>query len=155
MPVFKQYIGSSCRWGIWKADETVEELLALLPHKEKYEADICGFTANSRKLERLAVRVLLYEMLGEEKEIGYRSSGKPYLADGSASISISHTKGYVAVLLGGPEKKWVLMSNVMANAYGKLLISSCGKMKVYLGIKVRKPGRCCSTGLQRKQCLNV
>ena len=46
MPVFKQYIGSSCRWGIWKADETVEELLALLPHKEKYEADICGFTAN-------------------------------------------------------------------------------------------------------------
>ena len=41
MPVFKQYIGSSCRWGIWKADETVEELLALLPHKEKYEADIC------------------------------------------------------------------------------------------------------------------
>ena len=37
MPVFKQYIGSSCRWGIWKADETVEELLALLPHKEKYE----------------------------------------------------------------------------------------------------------------------
>ena len=69
MPVFKQYIGSSCRWGIWKADETVEELLALLPHKEKYEADICGFTANSRKLERLAVRVLLYKMLGEEKEI--------------------------------------------------------------------------------------
>ena len=105
MPVFKQYIGSSCRWGIWKADETVEELLALLPHKEKYEADICGFTANSRKLERLAVRVLLYEMLGEEKEIGYRSSGKPYLADGFASISISHTKGYVAVLLGGPEKE--------------------------------------------------
>ena len=105
MPVFKQYIGSSCRWGIWKADETVEELLALLPHKEKYEADICGFTANSRKLERLAVRVLLYKMLGEEKEIGYRSSGKPYLADGSASISISHTKGYVAVLLGGPEKE--------------------------------------------------
>lgn len=75
MPVFKQYIGNSCRWGIWKADETVEELLALLPHKEKYEADICGFTANSRKLERLAVRVLLYKMLGEEKEIGYRSSG--------------------------------------------------------------------------------
>ena len=105
MPVFKQYIGSSCRWGIWKADETVEELLALLPHKEKYEADICGCTDNSRKLERLAVRVLLYKMLGEEKEIGYRSSGKPYLADGSASISISHTKGYVAVLLGGPEKE--------------------------------------------------
>ena len=69
MPVFKQYIGSSCRWGIWKADETVEELLALLPHKEKYEADICGFTANSRKLERLAVRVLLYKCLVKKRRL--------------------------------------------------------------------------------------
>lgn len=105
MPVFKQYTDSSCRWGIWKTDETLEELLALLPHREKYEADIREFTAESRKLERLAVRVLLYVMLGEEKEIGYHPNGKPYLADSSFSISISHTKGYVAVLLGSPEEE--------------------------------------------------
>lgn len=83
----------------------MEELFALLPHREKYEADIRVFTAESRKLERLAVRVLLYVMLGEEKEIGYHPNGKPYLADSSFSISISHTKGYVAVLLGRPEKE--------------------------------------------------
>lgn len=100
MPVFKQYIGDSCRWGIWKTDETLEELLVLLPHKEKYRSAVRQFAADSRRLEWLAVRVLLYTMLGEEKEIDYRSSGKPYLVDGSASISISHTKGYVAVLLG-------------------------------------------------------
>ena len=59
----------------------------------------------TRKLEWLAVRVLLYTMLGEEKEIHYYSNGGPYLADGSFSISISHTKGYVAVLLSEPGKR--------------------------------------------------
>ena len=80
MPVFKQYTESSYKWGIWKASESLEELLALLPHKEKYEEGIGKFTAVSRKLEWLAVRVLLYTMLGEEK-------------------------GYVAVLLGEPGKR--------------------------------------------------
>lgn len=83
MPVFKQYTESSYKWGIWKASESLEELLALLPHKEKYEEGIGKFTAVSRKLEWLAVRVLLYTMLGEEKEIHYYSNGGPYLADGS------------------------------------------------------------------------
>ena len=105
MPVFKQYTESSYKWGIWKASESLEELLALLPHKEKYEEGIGKFTAVSRKLEWLAVRVLLYTMLGEEKEIHYYSNGGPYLADGSFSISISHTKGYVAVLLSEPGKR--------------------------------------------------
>ncbi len=100
MPVFKQFVGTSFRWGIWAVNETQEELLALLPHREKYEAAVRRFVAGSRKLEWLAVRALLYAMLGEEKEISYQPSGKPYLADGSASVSISHTKGYVAVLLG-------------------------------------------------------
>lgn len=68
MPVFKQYTESSYKWGIWKTSESLEELLALLPHKEKYEEGIGKFTAVSRKLEWLAVRVLLYTMLGEERK---------------------------------------------------------------------------------------
>ena len=87
MPVFKQYTESSYKWGIWKTSESLEELLALLPHKEKYEEGIGKFTAVSRKLEWLAVRVLLYTMLGEEKEIHY------------------YSKGYVAGLLGEPGKR--------------------------------------------------
>ena len=105
MPVFKQYTENSYRWGIWKTSESLEEMLALLPHKGKYEEGIGKFAAGSRRLEWLAVRVLLYTMFGEEKEIRYYSNGKPYLADGSFSISISHTKGYVVVLLGDPKKE--------------------------------------------------
>lgn len=105
MPVFKQYIGESCRWGVWRVSETLEELFALLPRKEKYRAAARQFAADARRSEWLAVRVLLYKMLGEEKEICYHTGGKPYLADGSASISISHTKGYVAVILGMPGRE--------------------------------------------------
>ena len=50
-------------------------------------------------MEWLSVRVLLYSMLQEDKEIVYSSEGKPFLSDHSFYISISHTKGYVAVAL--------------------------------------------------------
>lgn len=91
---------SDCRWGIWRADESLDELLALLPHPEQYVPGIQRFTAEHRRREWLAVRVLLYVLTGEEKEIAYTPVGKPFLVDGTASISISHTRGYVAVLLG-------------------------------------------------------
>ena len=93
MPLFLQHTTPSYQWGIWKTDETLDNLLAMLPHREAYLEGMQRFTAEHRRLEWLAVRVLLYTLLGEEKEIAYYPSGKPYLADGSASISISHTKG--------------------------------------------------------------
>lgn len=99
MPIFHQHTELTHQWGIWKTSETLEELLGMLPHAEKYRQEVQRFVADSRRLEWLAVRVLLYALLGEEKEILYRPNGRPYLSDGSFSISISHTKGYVAVLL--------------------------------------------------------
>lgn len=99
MAVYLQYKEEQYQWGIWKTDESIEELLALLPSTEYYEQEILRFTASYRRLEWLSVRVLLYRLLGEEKEIGYYPNGKPYLADHSFSISISHTRGYVAVIL--------------------------------------------------------
>ena len=155
MPVFKQYIESSYKWGIWKTSESLEELLALLPHKEKYEEGIGKFTAISRKLEWLAVRVLLYTMLGEEKEIHYYSNGGPYLADGSFSISISHTKGYVAVLLGEPGKRVGIDIECYSERVRKVAHKFMREDEKKSYSKVRKPGRCCFTGLQKKPCLNV
>lgn len=100
MSLFLQHTTSACRWGIWKTDESIDELLALLPHAEQYTADMRRFTAEHRRREWLAVRVLLCVLAGEEKKIAYTPSGKPFLVDETASISISHTRGYVAVLLG-------------------------------------------------------
>jgi phosphopantetheinyl transferase len=78
--------------------ENSEALLAQLEHHEWYHPSVQRM-GESRLREWLAVRVLLKETLGEEKQIVYSKQGKPYLADGSYHISISHTKGYVAIAI--------------------------------------------------------
>ena len=46
-----------------------------------------------------ASRVLLQELTGGPARIAYRPDGAPFLPDLPLHISISHTKGYAAVLL--------------------------------------------------------
>ncbi|ADV44880.1 siderophore (surfactin) biosynthesis regulatory protein [Bacteroides helcogenes P 36-108] len=86
--------------GVWKMEEALPDLCELLSDSSLGEQAVKRFTSPHRQLEWLSVRVLLYHLLKEKKEICYYSSGKPYLNDGAYYISISHTKGYVAVILG-------------------------------------------------------
>lgn len=88
-------------WAVWKRSESLETLLTLLPdaRRDSCEQELRRFTSDHRKMEWLAVRVLLFTVFGEDKQIGYSSEGKPFLTDHSGFISISHTKGYVAVAL--------------------------------------------------------
>ena len=99
MAVLMQHKENAYQWGVWKTDESIDELLTLFPHQAKYESTLARFTSAHRRLEWLSVRSLLYILLGEEKEICYDLNGKPYLADHSYFISISHTRGYVAVIV--------------------------------------------------------
>ena len=78
--------------------EESELLLSRLSFKDKYLPQIEKMTEN-RKREWLTSRIILKEILGEEKEILYNSIGKPYLSDNSYNISISHTKGFAAFIL--------------------------------------------------------
>ena len=104
MPLYRKIQENGLLVGVWKTEETVEQLLALLGNISMYEKDLEHFTSDMRKYEWLAVRVLLKTLCGEEKKVVYLPSGKPYLADGSAHISISHTNGYVAVALHPTEE---------------------------------------------------
>lgn len=99
MPLYRTYRKGELVVGIWKVEETIEELCARLDHFSLYEDDFMKLKADKRKQEWLAVRVLLKELLKEEKKIIYHSSGKPSLEDGSAKVSFSHTVGYVAVAI--------------------------------------------------------
>lgn len=100
MPIYKTYEKESFRWGIWKADETLEELALLMPHGDVcMQESIQRFSNENRRKEWLAVRVLLSYLSEKEYEIAYCPSGKPYLKDSSCRISVSHTNGYVAVAL--------------------------------------------------------
>ncbi|MDR3338834.1 MAG: 4'-phosphopantetheinyl transferase superfamily protein [Candidatus Symbiothrix sp.] len=94
--------------GIAPICEDSESLLAQLD-KEQYLPSLEKMM-ESRRQEWLTVRVLLKEILGNEKKIHYYPSGKPYLEDLTYRISISHTKqrgvagqgktkGYVALII--------------------------------------------------------
>ncbi|MFR9166569.1 MAG: 4'-phosphopantetheinyl transferase family protein [Dysgonomonas sp.] len=85
--------------GIWKIDESKEELFDLFGNKYFLDKDIQGLKSDNKILERLSVRALLKTLLNEEVNINYHKSGKPFIAKNNLNISISHTKGYVAVLL--------------------------------------------------------
>jgi len=85
--------------GVWKIEETKDELLSFFSCKEKVKECYAGIRSESKVLERLAVRVLLQTLLKKETDILYLNTGKPYLKDMGLNISISHTKGYVAVIL--------------------------------------------------------
>lgn len=101
MAVCLQHEDAGCRWAVWQVDETLEELLALLPERLWFEQELANYSSASRKLERTAVRVLLHEMLSEDFVLAYCPDGKPTLASHpDMDISISHTGGYVAVSLG-------------------------------------------------------
>jgi 4'-phosphopantetheinyl transferase EntD len=86
------------RLGVMPIPETSEELIAQLERKEWYLPTLRQMN-ETRKREWLSVRVLLKILTGEEKLILYTDSGKPYLADHSFHLSLSHTKGYAAVIL--------------------------------------------------------
>lgn len=111
------------------------------------------FTSDRRKLEWLSVRVLLYSMLQEDKEIGYSSEGKPHLTDNSSFISISHTKGYVAVILSS-----VAPVGIDIEQYGQRVkrvydrfIRSDERVESYQEMRL---GVCCCIGRQRRQSSN-
>lgn len=86
-------------WGVWKTEESCEELLSRLSNEAAYLPYLNKMRTETRKREWLAARVLLKELLGKERWIAYRPSGAPFLPDTGLHISISHTKGYVAVML--------------------------------------------------------
>jgi phosphopantetheinyl transferase len=97
----KQHTSDGAFLGIWKIEESREELLQFLPSTLRAEAleYIAKIRAEQRAVEWIATQILLYTLLGEEKTILKKENGQPYLSDNSYQISISHTKKYATVLL--------------------------------------------------------
>ena len=90
-------------WGIWKIEERWEDMLRQLEQQPLYLPFLNQYKSETRKSEWLAVRLLLKELMGTEMTVSYSNNGVPYLQDSTLHISISHTKGFAAVLLN-PDK---------------------------------------------------
>lgn len=86
------------RLGIWKIEETVENFLSQRPQLTVvYEQEVAAYKSHARQLEKLAVYSLLWEMTESPLTIMHNAVGKPFV--NGWNISISHTKGYAAVIL--------------------------------------------------------
>lgn len=97
MPLLMKHTGPL--WGVWKIEESSEALFSLLCNGEEYLSQLEPIHTEQRRREWLASRVLLQELAGGGPRIAYRPNGAPYLTGSPLHISISHTKGYAAVLL--------------------------------------------------------
>ena len=97
MPLFNKWEDGRATWGIWHLTETSDVLQSSLSAKSCDPTELAQFKSPSRQLEYLAVRVLVKHLTGQEHKIAHHPSGKPYLVDHSLNITVSHTKGYVAV----------------------------------------------------------
>ena len=94
--------------GLWQMDEEVEQLFEQYPHLQAYRSSLDEkYKNDGRKLEFLAIRALMYEMLrvnGASKgllshagDFTHNGQGKPLFR--GYHVSISHTKGYAALIL--------------------------------------------------------
>ena len=94
--------------GLWQMDESPEQLFDLYPHLLPYRSSLDNkYKNDGRKLEFLAIRALMYEMLrvnGASKgllshagDFTHNGQGKPLFR--VYHVSISHTKGYAALIL--------------------------------------------------------
>ena len=100
MLFYKEQFDNNGLLGIWKIEESQKQFLSFFNNMKILEKDVLSLKSESKTLERFAVRALLKELLGRETEILYHNSGKPYIVDNELNISVSHTKGYVAIILG-------------------------------------------------------
>lgn len=101
MQIRKEHMHSGALLGIWKMTETRNELLTFFPAALRGEANrhLEKIRSERRSIEWLSTRIMLIQLLGEEKIIQNREDGSPFLEDGGHFISISHTRDYAAMLL--------------------------------------------------------
>lgn len=92
--LFINEIDKDVRLGVWKMEEDLNyEQFAFLPFYDRLMS-----LSESRRKETASVYSLLFVMTGNKNlVIGHETSGKPYVE--GYKIGISHTKGFVSVIL--------------------------------------------------------
>lgn len=87
-------IDSHTQLALWKMDEGEDQLLSRYPYMA---SPLASIKSETRRRERLTACALLEALTRNgQPQIGHDQSGKP--AIGNGSISISHTRGYCALL---------------------------------------------------------
>ena len=120
--------------GIREIREPWQDMLGSFKHNDYYSEEVNKIQSDKRKQEWLAVRLLLKHLSGADTYINYHENGAPFLTGSSLHISISHTKGYVAVILSEDknpgidieyrsERAWKLRKKFLSDNESKMFLS--------------------------------
>jgi 4'-phosphopantetheinyl transferase len=97
--LIKKYVETDCLLGIWEIKEDYDTLFSKVNLLPEEISILNGFLNFQRKLEWLSVRVLMNELAEKDCRIVYNAQRKPFLADGSHNISISHSKNLTSIII--------------------------------------------------------
>lgn len=100
MPLLSvEEIAHGVRLGLWKACESLDDIFEQYPFLTAEKEDVFkSYKSDNRRLEVLTVRLLLHEMVGKDVSLSHDEDGCPFISSGQ-HVSISHTKGMVAVMV--------------------------------------------------------
>lgn len=85
--------------GVWKIEETEEELKSLCSMPSDEAEEISYIKSESLRKQKYAVRALLDSLFEDKVYLSHHDNGKPYIENDSTNISITHTEKYVAVII--------------------------------------------------------
>lgn len=99
MSLIKRISLQDAEIGIWKIEETVDQLTRSIDLSEDDFVLLHNFTNDKRKREFLAIRHLLKKIVGNNQKITYNKLGQPLLCNSSQQISISHSTTLATIIL--------------------------------------------------------
>jgi len=99
MPIIDKKITEAGILGIWKLTESATDLISQFQFSEIEKEKFDKIKIERRKIEYLATRLLLENLLDKKPEIIYLKSGKPELKNIQKNISISHSSEFVVALV--------------------------------------------------------
>ncbi|MDR2854507.1 MAG: 4'-phosphopantetheinyl transferase superfamily protein [Prevotellaceae bacterium] len=71
----------------------------VFPFSEEEKIEFAKIKSEKRRAEFIGTRLALEKLLGYKPQINHNAHGKPLLANGTAQISLSHSKDLVAAMM--------------------------------------------------------
>lgn len=102
MPLVRKiYIGDHGVLGVWKIEESVEELLSMIQFSNGDQTTFERFKNKARQAHWLSYRIAIRQILGDPKDLEfyYDEFGKLHFKNHDYSLSVSHSGDYSAVIL--------------------------------------------------------
>lgn len=115
--VYKNNLNKSTSIGIWKKEESYQELVKITILTEQDKKDLEQTKLKKRRFEKIVTRKLIQELLKDFARVQYHGlikleTGKPLLKNCPLELSVSHCEDYIAVQLTINRKAGIDIQNI-------------------------------------------